>query len=379
MHLRLLIRAYAYACMEICVYLWIVVYVNACLYVCLYVRVYVCMYVCMYACKYVHVYACINECIHVYLYAWMYICIHACHSREHSHTHTHAHTHTCRLEQGHSLDHVEFCKTRKVPHTRPEKEGELSMYVMFITCVSRPEWNQTTHICLQSCCVHVHRQTDRQTTDRPSRDAPVEFGARKSRLDRHVRRACFPRVPPPTWQNTSECQTYPWCMNSMTTTNSCALCALDQNVWKIMYEWRELTVESCTVLTEYLRLVCGVACAVAYQIYLGGDFHCAYKCVCVCVISRVIARASACATVCVRVCVCARVCVCIHSYQLHSTGGKESRCWGKRRHRAFPLLRHIFSRNTRYCIGLVCSTEKFILRVCVRAEACQHLTSHLYV
>jgi len=128
-----------------------------------------------------------------------------------------------------------------------------------------------------------------------------------------------------------------------------------------MYEWRELAVESCTVLTEYLRMLCGVACAVAYQIYLGGDFYCAYNRACACVI----ARASACATVCVRVCVCARVCVCIHSYQLHSTGGKESRCWGKRRHRAFPLLRHIFSRNTRYCIGLVCSTEKFILRVCV--------------
>jgi len=163
--------------------------------------------------------------MHKCIYAYMHVILENTHTLTHPHTHTHlpigtrAQSGPCRILQDSESTTYSSWERRRV-----------SMYVMFVTCVSRPEWNQTTHICLQSCCVHVHRQTDRQTTDRPSRDAPVEFGARKSGLDRHVRRACFPRVPPPTWQNTSGCQTYPWCMNSMTTTNSCELCALGENV-----------------------------------------------------------------------------------------------------------------------------------------------------
>ena len=76
------------------------------------------------------------------------------------------------------------------------------------------------------------------------------------------------------------------------------------------------------------------------------------------------------------VCARTRVHACgFNSYQIHSAGAKASTWWGKRKQRACPLLRHIFSRNERYCIGLVCSAAKFKLCVCVCV--CTH--AHVFI
>ena len=75
-----------YACMYVCIRMYVCMCIHMYVYVCIYVRIYECTYVCMcvyicmcmYVFMYVSMYVCMYVCVYTYVCVCMYLCTYLC-------------------------------------------------------------------------------------------------------------------------------------------------------------------------------------------------------------------------------------------------------------------------------------------------------------